>query len=469
MFKNKKGKISILKILMVLLFVGVIASAGLFYKIRHDINALKQTVVEEVDIKPMREKKVEVEKGDPINILLLGTDSNSKERQESEGYVSRSDTIMIVSLNPETQSTKMLSIPRDTLTHIDGYDEPDKINHAYAFGGVKLSIDTVQKFLNIPIDYYAVVDMSALEELIDAIGGIEVTSPLTFTYRGTNFKKGETRKVNGVKAMNFARMRYDDPQGEIGRQNRQKIVIKAIVDKLLSVKSVSYYTQLLNVVAKNVRTNFDFSTLISIYPKYVAALNNISAIQFEKFQEIYFNDIFYFYISMSDRLKVANELRQHTQLPVITASALKDPLSDSDKPVTKTTTIVMNQYPSGMSQAEIDEINEAQQRVQTIRQQENNNAYYDNYIQPPARDNNNTGSESGAPQPPAVTTQSTQSSSSTAPVVPPTSEAVPPTTQAPSVEPAEPSVPADSATPELPEAPTGDSAEEIIGDTPSEE
>ncbi|MBK0347239.1 LCP family protein [Aerococcaceae bacterium zg-ZJ1578] len=456
MFKNKKGKISVIKILLVLLAVVIVAGVGLFYKINHDIQGLKQSVVEEVAIQPIREKKVEITNSDPINILLLGTDGNNIERLESEGYVSRSDTIMIVSLNPELQSTKMLSIPRDTLTYIDGYSTPDKINHAYAFGGAQLSIDTVQKFLNIPIDYYAVVDMSALEQLIDAIGGIEVTSPLTFTYRGTNFKKGETRQVNGVKAMNFARMRYDDPQGEIGRQNRQKIVIKAIVDKLLSVNSISYYSDLLKIVAKNVRTNFDFSTLLSVYPKYMPALNNISALRFEKFQEIYFDEIFYFYIPMSDRLKVANELRQHTDLPVITANTLKDPLSDSDKPVTKTTTIVMNQYPSGLSQAQIDEINEAQQLVQTIRQQENY-YNYDNYTYPSVSDYNEVGSGWTAP---VVTPPISQSENSTLITPPPVltepaiSEIAPPV-----VEPTEP---------EVPETPV-ESVAEPVGNAPSEE
>ncbi|HJF17103.1 MAG TPA: LCP family protein, partial [Globicatella sulfidifaciens] len=300
--KNKKKKRNWLKILSAIFVILLAVGLGLFIKVNSDINELKKSVVvEDISVNKLRDKEAEVDEGEPLNILLLGTDANNLERTEDQGFVSRSDTIMIVSLNPQTQTTKMLSIPRDTLSFIEGYDEPEKINHAYAYGGIETAIDTIQAFLNIPIDYYAVLDMSGLEELIDAIGGIEVTSPLTFTYRGTQFKKGETREVNGVKAMNFARMRYDDPEGEVGRQNRQKMVIKAIMDKLLSLNAVTYYPQILQVVAKNVKTNFDLTTILSVYPKYVSALNNISAIEFDEMQPLYLDDIFYFNIPVSAR------------------------------------------------------------------------------------------------------------------------------------------------------------------------
>lgn len=381
MFKNKNGKVSILKILGTVILFLLLVGGVLAFKINRDIQALKnRVVVEDISVESKREVKVEVEEGEPLNILLLGTDGNDIERTEDNGFVSRSDTIMIVSLNPQNRTTKMLSIPRDTLATIKGYDGYDKINHAFAYGGIELAIDTIQNFLNIPIDYYAVLDMSGLEELIDAVGGIEVTSPLTFTYRGTGFVKGETRTVNGVKAMNFARMRYDDPEGEVGRQNRQKLVIKAILDKLLSLNAVSYYPAILEVVANNVRTNFDLTTILSIYPKYVAALSNISALQFDTLQDLYLDGVFYFNIPVSSRAKISNELRAHTNLPIIQLSSLIDPLESDTKEFTKAKAIVINQYPSGLSQAQLEAINNAQQQVQLIREVE----YY--YVEPESYD-----------------------------------------------------------------------------------
>lgn len=381
--KNKKKKRNWLKILIAIFVILLAVGLGLFIKVNLDINELKKSVVvEDISVNKLRDKEAEVDEGEPLNILLLGTDANNLERTEDQGFVSRSDTIMIVSLNPQTQTTKMLSIPRDTLSFIEGYDEPDKINHAYAYGGIETAIDTIQAFLNIPIDYYAVLDMSGLEELIDAIGGIEVTSPLTFTYRGTQFKKGETREVNGVKAMNFARMRYDDPEGEVGRQNRQKMVIKAIMDKLLSLNAVTYYPQILQVVAKNVKTNFDLTTILSVYPKYVSALNNISAIEFDEMQPLYLDDIFYFNIPVSARLKVSNELRAHTQLETILASSLADPMADNENEFIKSELIVMNQYPSGLTQEQIDVINQQQAELDRVRDLETSYNEGDIYQQP---------------------------------------------------------------------------------------
>lgn len=378
MLKNKKGKFSFLRLLILIVVIVGVLGGMLFIKVMRDIDEIKGTIVQEVSVQSLREEEVDLSQGEPLNVLLIGTDGNQLERTEAEGFVSRSDTIMIVSLNPETRQTKMLSILRDTLTLIEGYESPDKINHAFAYGGIELSIDTIQKFLNIPIDYYAVIDMSGLEALIDAIGGIEVTSPLTFSYRGTNFVEGETRHVNGVKAMNFARMRYDDPQGEVGRQNRQKLVIKAIIDKLLSLNAVTYYPQILEVVAENIRTNYDLTTILSVYPQYVSALDHISAIQFDTLEEMYIDGVFYFYIPVSSRLKVANELRSNTALPLIQQTALIDPLQEQNIEVKKTSTIVMNQFPSGLTQAQIDEINAAQQEIQSIREIE----YYEEPVLP---------------------------------------------------------------------------------------
>lgn len=366
-----------LKILGISLFVLLTLIGALIVKIYSDINELKKSVVvETVNVETIREKEVEIDKGEPLNVLIIGTDSNNLERTTENGYVSRSDAIMIVSLNPELKTTKILSIPRDALTLIEGQDGPDKINHAYAYGGIELSIDTIQKYLNIPIDYYAVLDMSGLEQLIDAVGGIEVTSPLTFEYRGTQFKAGETREVNGVKAMNFARMRYDDPEGEVGRQNRQKLVIKAILDKLLSLNAINYYPAILQVVAKNVRTNFDLTSILSVYPKYISALDNVRALQFDTIQDLYLDGVFYFNIPVASRVKISNELRTHTNLPMITVSTLIDPLENSETQFTKTRGIVLNQYPSGLTQAQLDEINAAQQIVEEARSSE----YY--YVQP---------------------------------------------------------------------------------------
>ena len=327
-----------------------------------------------IEKRELRAKKVSLTEGEPINILLLGTDDDGRGRDEAKGYVSRSDSMIVLSMNPKTRTTKMVSIPRDVYAFIQGQPGPDKINHAYAFGGVDLSIDTVQNFLDIPIDYYAVVNMQGLEQLVDAVGGVDITSPITFTYQESSFVAGETKHVDGWNAMNFARMRYDDPEGETGRQNRQKLVIKAIVDKLISGGGIVNAPQLLQVVAKNVKTNLDLKQALDIYQKYAPALQNISAIKFDGLEDLYLNEIFYFYAPMSSRLKVANELRRNSGLNPITAAQLKDTLTDSPDDaqvaVTKTAKLIINQYPTGLSDTELSQVTQTQNSVQAIRQTE---------------------------------------------------------------------------------------------------
>ena len=293
-FVNKEGQFSYLKLMRNLFIVLILLAAATAGKVLSDINQTIESVSHDVEIKNIRQDKVDITEGDPINVLLIGTDGSS-ERTETDGDVSRSDTMILVSLNPQTKSTKLLSIPRDAMALIEGVETPDKINHAFAYGGVELTIDTVQEFLDVPIDYYAVINMDGLVELIDAIGGIEVTSPLTFEYRGTGFVEGEKREVNGLKAMNFARMRYDDPEGEVGRQNRQKIVIKAVIDKVLTLDTLSTYPKILSVVTKNVQTNLDLTTAVDISQAYLPALDNISSISFEDLEDMYLNEVFYFY------------------------------------------------------------------------------------------------------------------------------------------------------------------------------
>ena len=123
------------------------------------------------------------------------------------------------------KKAQLLSIPRDTYTEIVGMKTYDKINHAYAYGQAKMAINSVEKLFDTNIDFYMEINMSGLMEFVDAVGGIEVTSPLTFTYEGRSFEEGKTELLDGESALRFARMRYDDPEGDYGRQKRQRIVI----------------------------------------------------------------------------------------------------------------------------------------------------------------------------------------------------------------------------------------------------
>ncbi|WP_201331186.1 LCP family glycopolymer transferase, partial [Lactobacillus nasalidis] len=149
-------------------------------------------------------------------VMLLGTDTGAINRTEKRG---NTDTIIIVVVNPKKKNYTMISIPRDTMADMVGDDSDDvqKINAAYSIGGAKMAMKTVSSLLNIPVKYYALVNMGGLMKLVNYVGGIYVTPPLTFTYSGFPFKKGVRQHLNGQAALAYSRMRYDDPEGDYGR------------------------------------------------------------------------------------------------------------------------------------------------------------------------------------------------------------------------------------------------------------
>lgn len=120
----------------------------------------------------------------------MGVDTGSKERKET--WEGNSDTMILVTVNPKTKKTTMTSLERDLLTDIEGSGEA-KLNSAYAEGGADLAISTIQKVLDIDIDYYALINMQGMIDLVDAVGGIEVTNHFDFQFRlqkmNQNFKQ----------------------------------------------------------------------------------------------------------------------------------------------------------------------------------------------------------------------------------------------------------------------------------------
>ena len=211
--------------------VGVLILIALFFAgmAWHNLKSTTDDMYNNAGATKSRDAQKVLEQKRPVSILLLGTDTGALGRD----YKGRTDTMMIMTLNPKTKTTTIVSLPRDMKVNLPGYPQysPAKINAAYTYGGVKESINTIQDHFNIPIDYYVLVNMGGLEKAINQVGGVDVKSPLTFDYEGAHFTKGETYHLNGSKALKFSRMRYDDPEGDYGRQQRQRLVITALLKK----------------------------------------------------------------------------------------------------------------------------------------------------------------------------------------------------------------------------------------------
>lgn len=218
--------------------------------------------------KKIGEETKVIEATEPLTILLMGVDTGNVERTDK--WVGNSDSMILVTVNPKTKKVVMMSLERDILTKIqqpDGSVMEAKLNAAYATGGAELAISTIQKMMNIHIDRYVMVNMHGLQEMVDAVGGITVNNALGFPisiqdqepFNTISIGVGE-QKLNGEEALVYSRMRYQDPEGDYGRQKRQREVIQKIVEKILSVNSVSHYQEILKALSDNMQTNIEITT-----------------------------------------------------------------------------------------------------------------------------------------------------------------------------------------------------------------
>jgi polyisoprenyl-teichoic acid--peptidoglycan teichoic acid transferase len=205
----------------------------------------------------------------PISIMLLGVD-------ERKGDKGRSDTIIIVALNPKEEKMLMFSIPRDTRTELIGKEFDDKINHAFAFGGTQMAMDTVENFLDTSIDYYVKVNMESFRDIVNAVGGVEVDNPRAFDYEGYSFPAGK-QELDGKTALAYSRMRYEDPKGDLGRNDRQRQVITSIIDKGARVSSITKFDNILDILRENVKTNMTFKEMKDIQKNYKDARHKMES------------------------------------------------------------------------------------------------------------------------------------------------------------------------------------------------
>lgn len=266
-------KKKILIIIASVIGVVILGVGGYAYYLYSSVKETANKMHEDVKLdKP--HKKPEISKNSqPISILLLGVDERAGDR-------GRSDTLMAMTLNPKKENMQIISIPRDTRTEIVGHGTTDKINHAYAFGGPKMAIETVENFTGVQMDYYIRVNMEALSELVDAVGGVTVHNDIEwidegFYKKGYHFTKGDI-DLDGKKALGYVRMRHLDPNGDFGRNKRQRQVLTAIVNKAASISSVTRFDDILAALGDNVKTNMTFDDMMDIQKNYRNCRKNIT-------------------------------------------------------------------------------------------------------------------------------------------------------------------------------------------------
>lgn len=229
----------------------------------------------------------------PVNILILGvkvltTDvpSPPPELQDAgyhalvNSFEGLSDTMLLVRFNPATEQLVVLSLPRDTRTLVDG--QLTKLNEANRQGGPALSAQSVSDLLGgVAIDRYIRINVQGVEKLVDALGGVTVNVPKDMKYQDDsqhlyiNLKAGE-QALNGDQALQFLRFRYDE-NGDIGRIQRQQMLMRALMEQTLTPATVARMPKILSVVQSNVDTNLSVEELLALTG--FAAQSNRSSVQ----------------------------------------------------------------------------------------------------------------------------------------------------------------------------------------------
>ncbi|HEY9764039.1 MAG TPA: LCP family protein [Trichocoleus sp.] len=205
----------------------------------------------------------------PVNLLLMGIDEVPDVPKDSqEVFTGRTDTLLLVRVDPEKHTTSLLSIPRDTRVRIPNYGVA-KINHANVEGGPELVAQTINANLaNVPIDRYVRVSTGAFREIVDLVGGVEVFVPKRMVYEDRtqglyiDLQPG-WQTLNGSQAEQFARFRKDET-GDIGRVQRQQMLLKALRQRLTSPTVIPKLPQIIRVLQRYIDTNLSVEEMLAL-------------------------------------------------------------------------------------------------------------------------------------------------------------------------------------------------------------
>ncbi|SEO24733.1 transcriptional attenuator, LytR family [Amphibacillus marinus] len=265
--KQKKRKKVLLILIPILLIIGAgVTYAGMLYQ-----NA-KELVTDSYEDdgrdsgSDLREDQVNPDVDD-VSILFVGVDQGAA-RQERYGEVrGLSDALILATFNKEEKSVKMLSIPRDSYVYVPGMEQYTKINHAHSNGGIKYTIDTVENLFDVPIDYWVRVNFDAFIDIVDTLDGIQVDVPYELQEMDSNDSKNAIHLLpgqqwlNGEEALALARTRKLD--NDIERGKRQQEIIRAIVDRAVSINTLFNLENLMQAVGNNMTTNMSFNEMMS--------------------------------------------------------------------------------------------------------------------------------------------------------------------------------------------------------------
>ncbi|POO69227.1 LytR family transcriptional regulator [Bacillus amyloliquefaciens] len=336
--KKSKRKIIFKRILLLLTLVLLVAAGFGGYKVYKTINAADNAydALSRGDKSKLRDKVINMKKK-PFSILFMGI-----ENYATSGKGGRSDSLIVVTLDPRNKTMKMLSIPRDTRVTLAGdtTGNKTKINAAFAKGGADETVSTVEDLLGIPIDKYVTVDFNGFKDVIDEVGGVDVKVPFDFDEmsdvskkKRIYFKKGNMH-LNGEQALAYARMRKQDKRGDFGRNDRQKQILNALIDQMSRAGNIAKIDKIAETASNNVQTNIRITEGLALQQIYSGFTSKKIDTLTITGSDLYLGGTattrgtYYFQPDPTNLEKVRQELQKHLDYPSGNSTA-SDPASDS--------------------------------------------------------------------------------------------------------------------------------------------
>ncbi|WP_249869251.1 LCP family protein [Oceanobacillus saliphilus] len=310
---KKKIIISVLIALFLIIGVGIGYAAYLYNKTDSIVSDAHEDVGRDNETSQLRMGNVDPVE-DNVSVLFIGVDDS--EHREVEN--SRSDALLLATFNQEQSTVKLLSIPRDTYVYVPEVNYATKINHAHSFGGPRATIETIEEFLDVPVDYYVRMNFNAFVDVVDALDGIWLNVPYEILESDSDDKRDSIhlypgyQQLDGEQALALARTRkYDN---DVERGKRQQEILTEIANKATSASSLFKLEDVIVAVGTNLRTNLTFGEIRSFLSYGLDEGIQIENVNFSG-QGGYMEAGGWFYqVDEESRIQIQTELRNHLEL-----------------------------------------------------------------------------------------------------------------------------------------------------------
>ena len=264
--KAKKHTLRNLSMWFVLLFVLGGAAFGMtrYRSVKSSVNSsfVSSGVTSQRDVNSL------LNNSKPVSILLMGVSTS----QSISNYSGATNSMMVLTLNPESKKTTITSIPSDLAINVPDYNKKTTIGSAYALGQTKAAVTSVEKLLNVPVDFYATVNMGGMGQAINDANGVDVTPNATFSNGGYSFVKGQSTHMNGAKATAYLAMKDGN---DVARAQRQRDVLTSLVKSSASISTL-FNQNLVNSLSNEVQTDLTFDNMTTLAKNYNTVGQNTS-------------------------------------------------------------------------------------------------------------------------------------------------------------------------------------------------